>query len=65
MLTRLYALTPGETSICEMLAEGRSLQESAAVLGISYENARQKLKVIFQKTHVRNQADLRVLLSTL
>ncbi len=63
VLMRLYNLTPGEMSICMMLAKGQSVQESAMSLGISYENARHKLKIIFQKTDVRNQADLRVLLS--
>jgi DNA-binding CsgD family transcriptional regulator len=40
-----------------------SLSDAAIESGISYENARQRLKTIFQKTGTRSQSELRVLLA--
>lgn len=59
----MYDLTPREAMLCKAFAAELSLQEACRAVQISYENGRQKLKMIFHKTGVRNQAELRVILS--
>jgi DNA-binding CsgD family transcriptional regulator/PAS domain-containing protein len=57
-LQRLYGLTPSQARLADRLATGRSLSEAAGQLGITTDSARQYLKVIFQKTGTRSQAQL-------
>ena len=62
LLREAYDLTAREAKLCAFLGKGEPLQDACALAGISYENGRQRLKVIFQKTSVHSQTDLRDLL---
>lgn len=53
-----YALTPGESRLAGLLAQGRSLRQAADAMGITYGTARAYLKVVFQKVGVHSQAQL-------
>lgn len=57
-----YNLTKSEQFLCQALASGRSLSDSAIFCGISYETARSRIKDIFHKTHTTKQADLYLML---
>ncbi|MBO0145097.1 hypothetical protein JZX87_28595 [Agrobacterium sp. Ap1] len=65
LLLRAYGLTASELRLCKALASGLMLADAASLSQISYENARQKLKSLFRKVGVSNQADLRALLYSL
>lgn len=54
----LAQLCPSEFRLIRALEQTRSLKETARVLNISYENARTKLKHIFQKLDVHSQRQL-------
>ncbi|MGI0523974.1 helix-turn-helix transcriptional regulator [Rhizobium giardinii] len=58
-----FGLTPTESSLCKALSSGLALAEAASEIRISYENARQRLKSIFQKTGTSSQVGLRLLLA--
>jgi len=58
-----FGLTPSESRLAVRLASGLSLREAAQALGISYQTVRTKLKFVFQKTGVRRQAELILLLT--
>jgi hypothetical protein len=64
-LRSLYRLTPGEMRLCISIVRTGSLADAATRVGITYEHARQRLKVIFQKTQTKKQAELCVLLGRL
>ncbi len=55
---QLFALTPAETALAMQLANGLSLEESAAALGIRHNTARAHLRSIFSKTGARRQTEL-------
>lgn len=65
LLAQTYKLTSTEIRLCRTLAGGLLLAEAAKCTGISYENARQKLKSIFRKTGVFSQSELKLLLTLL
>lgn len=55
----LFQLTAAETRVAQALVEGGlDLRETAAALGIGYATARAHLARLFQKTGVRNQAQM-------
>lgn len=58
VLATLYSLTPAESALSTLLCGNFSLAEAAEHLGITSETARQRIKVVFQKTGVRRQASL-------
>ena len=58
MLCEMFALTPAEARLTRLLAEGSSLAEAAARLGLRRETARTRIKVIFEKTGTHRQAEL-------
>jgi DNA-binding CsgD family transcriptional regulator len=58
-----FGLTPTESALCAALSSGLALAEAASEIHISYENARQRLKSIFQKTETSSQVGLRLLLA--
>ena len=58
LVKALYALTPAETRVFELISAGRTLQESAIALGISASTLKTHLLRIFTKVGVRRQADL-------
>ncbi|MGO4450406.1 helix-turn-helix transcriptional regulator [Phyllobacterium sp. TAF24] len=64
ILTRLYQLTDSEARLARMLAAGRSLKDSALLLGISYGTARSYLVRIFRKTETNQQSELVAVLKT-
>ena len=63
-MRELYALTVVEARLAAWLAQGKSVHEAAAAMGITVNTARAYLKRIYDKTGVRRQPELvRVLLS--
>lgn len=57
-LVRLYGLTKSESRLAAKIAQGRSLEQAAAMLNITTETARSYLKRILSKTGVKRQAEL-------
>jgi len=57
-LVELYGLTPAETRLLQLLAQGRSLEDSANLLGIAITTARTHLRRLFAKTDTRRQTQL-------
>lgn len=53
-----WQLTPAETRVAHSLAEGKSVRDIAALLGISSETVRTHLKRIMAKASVRRQSEL-------
>lgn len=62
LLRDLFGLTPKETELAVLLGSGRSLNEAAELSRISLPHARQRLKVVFQKTETSRQSELVALL---
>ncbi|MEZ5504393.1 MAG: helix-turn-helix transcriptional regulator [Halioglobus sp.] len=58
VISRLYGLTPTEVNLAMLLANGRTLDETAAQLSISRNTARAHLRAVFAKTGVTRQAGL-------
>ncbi|MBA1145138.1 helix-turn-helix transcriptional regulator [Mesorhizobium neociceri] len=58
-----YGLTRSEIMFCERLAKGDSLAETAGILGIKLETARDRVKSIFHKTGTHRQGQLVAMLS--
>ncbi len=54
----LFSLTAAELRLARPLAEGQSLKAAALQAAMSYETARWYLKILFQKTGTRRQAEL-------
>lgn len=65
LLRDLFGLSATEQNLADHMAVGRSLRESAASMSISEGHARQRLKLIFQKTGVTRQSELIALMSRL
>jgi DNA-binding CsgD family transcriptional regulator len=57
-LAAAFGLTPPETRVLASLFGGRTLNETAATLGITRPTAKTHLEHIFQKTRVTRQAEL-------
>lgn len=55
---QVFGFTPSETALAMELANGLSLEEAAASLGIRRNTARAHLRAIFSKTGVRRQTEL-------
>ncbi len=65
VVRKLFDLTPAETALALVLADGMTLDEAAEALGTSKNTARAHLRAIFSKTGVTRQATLvRMLLSS-
>ncbi len=64
-LRRIFGLTPKEAELAARIATGERLESVAEALSISREHARQRLKIIFEKTATHRQAELVALLSRL
>jgi len=58
MLETLFNLTPAESALAICLAEDRSLQEAADILGRKIGTVRVQLQTIFEKTDTNRQASL-------
>lgn len=66
ILRTLYGLAPAEVRLAGHIAGGKSVQDAADALGISYTTARTQLAAIFRKTATSRQGELvRLLLSEL
>jgi len=59
-----FQLTPAEARLAALLLSGTSLTEAASQFGVSHNTVRSQLRAIFEKTHVRRQADLMRLLQS-
>lgn len=57
-LALIYALTPAETRVMELVVSGKGLPEVAAALGTSRHTVRTHLNRVFDKTGCHRQADL-------
>lgn len=57
-LAQLFALTPREVAVLMPLLEGKTIEETGAVLGISEATARTHLKRLMTKTGTNRQAEL-------
>lgn len=64
-LAALYGLTPREAELATHLADGISLADAAAGMGITDGAARTRLKIVFGKTGARNQGALIALIGSL
>lgn len=58
VLASRFRLTPSEIRLVQRLNEGKSLRQAADADGISYETARTRLKVVFNKMSVSRQSEL-------
>jgi DNA-binding CsgD family transcriptional regulator len=57
-LQRVLAISPAQTRLALVLINGRTVKQAALDLGLKESSARQYLKLIFEKTGARRQADL-------
>ena len=64
-LQQIFGLTPAEARLTLLLVGGKTLNEVAEMLHVSVMTLRAQLKAVFEKTHVRRQSELVVLVSRL
>ena len=62
LLREMFGLTPKEAELALRLGEGQALNQAAGLSGISQAHARQRLKIVFQKTDTSRQSELVALL---
>lgn len=55
---QLFGCTPSEARLAELLAQGFGLRQAAQQMNITYGTARVYLKIVFDKTGARTQAQL-------
>ena len=58
LLRDMFGLTPKEAELAMLLGAGRTLNNAADLCHISLSHARQRLKVVFQKTETSRQSEL-------
>lgn len=58
-----FGLSAAEIRLCEALVNGKSLAAAAGMLGLSDGTVRQRVKMIFHKTHTHRQGELIAALS--
>ena len=58
VLRSLFALTPAEAALAELLASGETVASAAEKRGLTFESARSSLKTIFKKTQTNRQTAL-------
>jgi len=58
LLFAVFGLTPAESRVASLLAQGLSLKEIASVQGTQHETIRKQLRSIYQKTSTNRQPDL-------
>ena len=54
----VFALSPAQTALLKMLADGGNIADAAEGLGVSVNTVRTQLRRIFEKTGARDQAEL-------
>jgi DNA-binding CsgD family transcriptional regulator len=65
ILAQVYKLTPKEAEMTARLSTGKSVEEAAEEMGITYETARTHLRRIFGKTGTSRQSELLLLIAKL
>ncbi len=65
VLRAAFGLTPKEADLAIRLAAGDTVEQAAEALRISPAHARQRLKILFDKTDTRRQSELLIVLSRL
>ncbi|MEO8131918.1 MAG: helix-turn-helix transcriptional regulator [Bryobacteraceae bacterium] len=65
LLIHLYDLTPKEAAMAAKLSLGKSVEEAAGEMNITYETARTHLRRIFSKTGTSRQTELMLLITRL
>lgn len=63
VLAKIFGLTPAETRLASIMADGISIERAADQLGLSRATVRNQLKVVFAKTATHRQSELVALLS--
>jgi DNA-binding CsgD family transcriptional regulator len=58
LLSQTYRFTPSEARLAQAMLAGGTLRQAADLAGMTYETARWYLKLLFQKTGTRRQAEL-------
>jgi len=58
LLYAVFGLTPAESRVASLLAEGLSLKEIAVEQGTKHDTVRKQLRSIFQKTSTNRQPEL-------
>jgi DNA-binding CsgD family transcriptional regulator/PAS domain-containing protein len=61
LLCKIFGLTPSEARLAARLGGGEALREAASAEMVTFETARTRLKVIFDKTGTRRQTELAIL----
>jgi DNA-binding CsgD family transcriptional regulator/PAS domain-containing protein len=65
-LANVFGLSPRQAALTSLLAQGATLADAAAALGIGFETARWHLRTTFDKTGTHRQVDLvRLVLQTM
>jgi len=57
-LARNYDLTPVETLVCRMLAQGLTLREIAEERSVSLDTVKSQARAVYGKTQTRNRSEL-------
>lgn len=65
LLRQVFGLTPAEARLAARIATGASLEEIAAVLGVTVATARTQLRSVFAKTRTHRQSELAALITRL
>lgn len=65
VLRAVFGLTPKEAELATRLAAGDTVEQAAEALQISPAHARQRLKILFDKTDTRRQSELIALMARL
>jgi DNA-binding CsgD family transcriptional regulator len=63
LLSEYFDLTPAESRLAQIMAQGSSLEESAQALNIKMSTARTQLASLFAKTNTSRQGKLVAILS--
>ncbi len=58
ILQGLYALTPAEAELVQLLSQGHTLEQAATARGVTINTARSQLKQVFAKTDTNRQGEL-------
>lgn len=65
IIAKLFGFTRAEARLCQLLAPGVRLEDTAGQLGITMNTARTHTRRILEKAHFRRQTDLVLLLNRL
>jgi DNA-binding CsgD family transcriptional regulator len=57
-LAAMFGLTPAQAKLAALLAQGLSLEDVAARLGLTLNTVRTRVKQVFERTQTSRQADL-------